>query len=284
MLMAVARDPAELVPGARACDRFRIERTLGRGATSTVYRAFDEVLGREVALKVLRGALASGTIAARRFEREARLVARLDHPAIVRLFAAGWLEARRPWLALELLEGETLEARLARTGRLPLARAIPILADVLDALEAAHEADVLHRDLKPANLMIDGERARLLDLGVGRDLAEQGPRLTTPQKVVGTLGYLAPEQLLPDADVDGRSDLWSAGVVFYRCVTGETPFGVGTPRVVARILETDPAPPTTRVPGLSPEVDAFVARALEKDPDRRWTSAAAMRDALLRLR
>ncbi|MDQ3031508.1 MAG: serine/threonine protein kinase [Myxococcota bacterium] len=275
----------ELMPGERVLDRFEIEAVLGRGTTSVVYWAHDHASGGSVALKVLKERLMHGTIAAVRFEREAQLVARLDHPAIVRMLGAGWLESRQPWLALEMLDGETLEAMIAREHRMTLPRVVRLLGDALEGLAAAHEARVLHRDLKPANLfVIDGAggepRCKLLDFGVSRDLSDGGPRLTAPLQLVGTVGYLAPEQLVPGGDPDERADLWAVAVVAYRALTGTGPFGLSSVRAIAAILEKEATPPSERVPELGARVDAFFVRALAKDRDERFASAAEMRAAL----
>lgn len=288
--MSLARhDPEHDLPvGERVLDRFDVEAVLGRGTTSVVYRAHDRALGRPVALKVLRSALMHGTVAAARFEREAQLVARLDHPSIVRLLATGWLETRQPWLALEMLSGETLEAVIARDHRMPLPLVVRLLGDALDGLAAAHDARVLHRDLKPANLfVVQGERGetrcKLLDFGVSRDLSDVGPRLTAPLQLVGTVGYLAPEQLTPGGEPEERADLWAVAVVAYRALTGVAPFGLRSARVIASILEHEPPPPSTLSEALDHHVDAFFARGLAKDRRKRFESAREMRAALTML-
>jgi serine/threonine protein kinase len=275
---------SELHEGEVVLDRFRVEERLAHGATSTVYRVHDRVLGRDVALKVLARAAAEGSIAARRFEREAQLVARLDHPAIVKIYGNGWLETRQPWLALELIAGETLESLLTREPALPIARVARLLSDVLDALSAAHAERVLHRDLKPANIMvIDETSAKLLDFGVSRDLADHGERITAPTQLIGTLGYLAPEQLVATSDPDDRADLWAVGVVAYRALTGRSPFGLRSARVLATILESTPEPPSTIQPTLGPAIDAFFVRALAKNRDHRFQTATEMKAALTAL-
>lgn len=285
---AILHDPeAQLAAGAVVGDRFVVESVIGHGATSIVYRARQSASGPPIALKVLRTAFARGGVAASRLEREAALVARLDHPSVVRLLASGWLETGQPWLALELLEGETLEVLLAREAPLSPARALRLLSAVLDGLAAAHDADVVHRDLKPANLFVargpDGERAKLLDFGVGRDLRDLGPRLTAPTTLVGTLPYLAPEQLTPGMDADARADLWAVGVVAYRALTGAAPFGLRSARIISSILRSEPPPPSAARPELGARVDAFFVRALAKDREQRFASARAMRAALLEL-
>jgi eukaryotic-like serine/threonine-protein kinase len=281
-----------LRPGACIADRFVVEAVIGTGASSIVCRARDLLSDRRIALKVLRARLSRGSVAAARLEREAELVARLDHPAVVRLRASGWLPSGRPWLALELLVGETLERTLAREGALPLGRAAALLGDVLEGLAAAHERGVLHRDLKPANLFVihdDGagpeakERCVLLDFGVGLDLLDPRPRLTAPRGLVGTLAYLAPEQLRPGAEAGPRADLWAVGVVAYRALTGQAPFGAFGPHLVARIETLHPPPPSSLVPGLDGQADAFFASALAKDPAARFEDALEMRRALAAL-
>ncbi|WP_053236047.1 serine/threonine-protein kinase [Sandaracinus amylolyticus] len=286
MTSRALHDPnAELVPGSLVGERYVVESVIGHGTTSIVYRARALEGGGAVALKVLRASLARGTISATRLEREAEIVARLDHPSIVRLFATGWIETGQIWIALELLEGETLEALLQREAPLGLERTVRLLDDVLAGLGAAHDAQILHRDLKPANLVVvrdasGDERAKLLDFGVGRDLRDTGPRLTAPQALVGTLAYLAPEQLTPGMDPDARADLWALAVVAYRALTGRAPFGLRGARMVATIVRSDPSSPSALVPALGASVDAFFARALAKDRDARWQTAHAMRDAL----
>lgn len=285
---ALLHDPeAQLAPGTLVGERFEVEAVIGEGTTSIVYRAREIASGGALALKVLRAALARGTVAATRLEREADLVARLDHPGVVRLFASGWLETGQPWLALELLDGETLESLLTREAPLGLRRTVRLLSGALAGLAAAHDAHVIHRDLKPANLFVvrgaEGERAKLLDFGVGRDLKATGPRLTSPQGLVGTLAYLAPEQLTPDVEADARADLWAIGVVAYRALTGTAPFGLRGARIVASILGREPDAPSTLAPGLGPHVDAFFRRALAKDRGARFLNARQMREALIAL-
>ncbi|UJR78546.1 serine/threonine-protein kinase [Sandaracinus amylolyticus] len=289
MTSRALHDPnAELVPGDRIDERYVVESVIGHGTTSIVYRARSIPDGGGVALKVLRAALVRGAISATRLEREAELVARLDHPSIVRVFETGWLETGQIWIALELLEGETLEALLQREAPLGVERTVRLLDDVLAGLAVAHGAQILHRDLKPANLVVvrderGEERGKLLDFGVGRDLRDTGPRLTAPQALVGTLAYLAPEQLTPGMDPDARADLWALAVVAYRALTGRAPFGLRGARMVATIVRHDPEPPSALVPALGARVDAFFARALAKDRDARWQDAHAMREALLAL-
>jgi serine/threonine-protein kinase len=288
MSLAMHDPEYELSPGERVDNRFEVQAVLGRGTTSVVYRAHDCASGRPVALKVLRAALLRGTIAASRFEREAQLVARLDHPLIVRMLATGWLETRQPWLALELLNGETLETVMTREHRVVLPRMASLLSDALLGLAAAHDARVLHRDLKPANLFVvrderGEERCKLLDFGVSRDLSDGGPRLTAPTQLVGTVAYLAPEQLGPDGEPDERADLWAVGVVAYRALTGEAPFGLRSARVIAAILEKQATPPSAILGALHPRVDAFFACCLAKNRQERFASAREMRSALIAL-
>lgn len=286
MTWRASYDPgAELLPGAVVGERYVVESVLGQGATSIVYRARAADGTSVVALKVLHAALAQGTISTTRLEREAELVTRLDHPAIVKLYESGWLETGQIWLALELLDGETLESLLQREAPLSIARTVRLLGDVLEGLAAAHDEQILHRDLKPANLFVvrgagGAERGKLLDFGVGRDLGATGPRLTAPQSLIGTLAYVAPELLTPGLEPDARVDLWAMAVVAYRALTGRAPFGLRGGRMVATIRRDDPEPPSALVPGLGERVDAFFARALAKDRDARWRDARSMREAL----
>ena len=284
----VAGEPA-LAPGDVAGDRFRVVRRIGSGATSTVFEAVDLSSDARVALKVLRGIFLDEGVARRRFAREAEIVGALVHPSIPRLLHAGFAPNGQPYLAMELLDGETLEARI--TGRLSLTPPSPMAArdvitfgrDLLDALAVAHAESVVHRDLKPANVFLtrdaDRERARLLDFGVSRVLADDGPRLTAPSTLVGTLAYLAPEQLLPGHDPDARADLYGLAVVLFRALTNELPYTAKSTRLIRAIREETPRAPSSILASLAP-FDALFARALAKEPDARFQSAAEMRAAL----
>ena len=288
-----------LAPGTRL-GPYEVVAPLGEGGMGEVYRATDTRLGRTVALKVLGADTVRDPAARERFEREARLIARLQHPHICVLHDVG-VEGDTPYLVMELLAGETLDARLIK-GHLPLDDALVIGAQIAQALDAAHRQGIAHRDLKPANVMLvkgaSRTDAKLLDFGVARPVdaaaragqdaddatgvtgATTAAVLTDRHTLVGTLPYMAPEQLAGQP-ADARTDLWALGCVLYEMLTGTRPFaGKTTASLMAAILE-QPAPPLAdRAPLTPPLIDHLVRRCLEKDPEHRWQSA---RDVALEL-
>jgi Tol biopolymer transport system component len=276
-----------LTPGTKL-GPYEILAPIGAGGMGEVYRARDTRLDRTVAVKVLPRNLADNPELRQRFEREARAVSSLNHPHICVLHDIGRHEGI-DFLVMEYLEGETLAARLAQ-GPLPLEQALQNAAQVADALSQAHRQGVYHRDLKPGNIMLTKTGAKLLDFG----LAKLGPAglgaeagdptlsraLTQKGTILGTLQYMSPEQL-DGREVDGRSDIFSFGVVLYEMVTGRKAFeGKGHASLIAAIMESDP-PSLSSVQALAPAaLDRLVRRCLAKDPDDRWQNA---RDVLLEL-
>ena len=248
---------------------------LGAGGMGEVWIAHDLRLHRRVAVKLLHADLSSDGDRLARFEREARTAAALSHPNIVALHDVGDWQGR-PWIVTELLDGETLRGRLGR-GALPLREALAVAAEAAYGLAAAHARGIVHRDVKPENLFLcrDG-LVKILDFGLARLEAvptgseEAGGSVTSTGFVVGTPGYMSPEQARGDA-VDARSDLFSLGAVLYEALTGarafQRPSAVETMRAVLR----EPAPPPSDlVPSLPEGVDAVVAHALEKQPEERF--------------
>jgi Tol biopolymer transport system component len=270
-----------------ALGAYIIRAHLGSGGMGEVYRAEDTRLGREVALKLLAPALSADAPGAARLEREARLLASLSHPGIAAIFGMEEALGRR-FLVLELVPGDTLARRLAR-GPLPLPEALGAARDVADALDAAHACGVVHRDLKPANVMIrpDG-RVSVLDFGLakamsgteGADAHAPTLEVTLPGSVLGTPSYMSPEQAR-GRSVDARTDLWALGALLFECLSGSRAFAGETyAEIFAAILERSPA--WERLPdSVPPRVRALLERALEKEPARRWASAAEMRGAIV---
>ena len=250
---------------------------LGRGAGSVVYRA--RRLGDEFALKVLRAPVAGDEHALVAFRREAGLLASLRHPALTRVYEAGSAQGR-PYLVMELVKGQDLDSVLAGAG-LDEARAVAVGVDVAGALAAAHRAGLVHRDVKPSNIMIlpDGQ-AKLVDFGLARRVADGGD-----DSVAGTVSYMAPEQTgMLKRLVDGRSDLYSLGVVLFRCATGTLPFVSPDIGELMRLHTVAPAPDVRSVrPGLSAGFAAIVAKLLAKDPDHRYQSGQGLVADLRRL-
>ncbi|MBI1881510.1 MAG: protein kinase, partial [Chloroflexi bacterium] len=257
---------------------YQIEAILGSGGMAVVYRARDGQ-GQPVALKVLFPPPGAGAEMLARFEREARTATRLRHPAIVRVVEAGQVNGRA-FMAMALIEGESLADRLARTGSLDETAAADIVWQIADALDYAHRQGVVHRDIKPSNILLatDG-RALLADFGVA--LALDDLALTRTGHTVGTPAYMAPEQA-SGAAVDGRADLYSLGVVLYQMVTGRTPFRGNTPQVLhAHVYDPPPAPST--IARVSPGMETIILRALAKNPAERFQTGAALAQALARL-
>lgn len=259
--------------------RYRIERVLGRGGFGAVYLAKDEKLGRAVALKVL---VATEEDSRLRFEREARVLAELDHPNVVRVLDFGD-ENGLPFLVLEHLTGETLAQRLGRGGPLPATRAVRLILEVLSALSAAHERGVIHRDLKPANvfLVLKGSEpsVRVLDFGVAK-LVQRGDRLRTETgTMLGTPAYMAPEQLLA-APVDARTDVHAAGALLFEMLTGRRAFLGDRIELVTSILVEDRPRVDALRKDVPPAIVAVVEKALARRPENRFQDAASMATAL----
>lgn len=256
----------------------RIVRLLGKGGMASVYEAYDARLDRSVAVKVLPPQFLHDETFARRFEQEARLVARLAHPRIVPVYASG-IEQGIPWMTMRLLGGGSVEQLLH--GK-PLDRplALELLADIASALDHAHAAGVIHRDIKPTNILLDDDgRASLSDFGLARMLIG-GRALTRIGSIAGTPQYMSPEQAL-GVDIDHRSDIYSLGVVAHELFTGHVPFDDGAPLAV--LLKHVNAPvPAPKDGLLTPALMAAVGKALAKRPADRWSSATEFVGSLRR--
>jgi serine/threonine-protein kinase len=259
---------------------YEVVAPLGSGGMGEVYRARDLRLGRMVAIKFIASALHGRTDAESRMDREARLASSLNHPGIVTVYDVGMHDGQ-PYVVMELIDGRPLSDRLAE-GRLPLREAVEIALQVGDALAAAHEAGVVHRDLKPQNIMLTSSgRAKIVDFGLSKiadrpdgSLAETvpGDTLTAGHAVLGTVGYMAPEQVMAVA-VDGRADQFALGCILYEMLTGRRAFRRETAvQTMTSILEDDPAPITSLRPETPLPVASIVTRCLEKRPDQRYGS------------
>ena len=258
--------------------RYTLTEVLGTGGMATVWRARDEVLGREVAVKVLSPQYAADPGFLTRFEREARHAASVSSPRLVTVFDSG-IDEGTPFLVMELVTGRTLRQVLAEASPLPVGQAVAIAAAVCEGLDAAHAAGLVHRDITPANIMLAGEDVKILDFGIAR--ADGTAAGTLTGTILGTAAYLSPEQSA-GYPAGPQSDLYSLGCVLFEMLAGTPPFTAESPVGVAyRQVHDDPGPPSARRPGLSPSLDAITARLLAKNPNDRPMSAAAARTGLL---
>jgi len=264
-------------------ESYTIEGEIGRGGMGVVYRARDERLQRRVAIKVLPPELAFQQEIRERFTREAQTAARLQHPHIVPIHDVGEGNGL-VYFVMGLVEGESLGGRIRRRGKLPPEEARRIMKETADALSAAHAVSVIHRDIKPDNILLEGTRGRVMvtDFGIAKALSTgSGATLTGVGVAIGTPSYMSPEQAAGERDVDGRSDLYSLGVVTYQMLTGELPFTAPTVAGILMKQITEPAPVLHEVRKDIPEdLSLAVARCLEKDPESRWSTADQLRRAL----
>ena len=274
----------DLSPGEVIAGKYRLERAVGRGGMGTVWAARNEQLGMLVALKFIEVEGGTDLTDARaRFEREAKAAAQIRSPHVAQVFEHG-LDGDRPYIAMELLDGEDLGDRLRREGRLTLSAAARILTQSAKALRRAHEAGIIHRDLKPGNIFLarfdDDEMVKILDFGVAKVRTEgaiDAPLATQTGIVFGSPTYMSPEQARGVRSIDHRSDLWSMAVIVFRAITGVKPFQAASIGDLVVKLCIDPLPVATSfAPDLPPEVDRFFARAFARDPDRRFATAPEM--------
>ncbi|NLT55995.1 MAG: Stk1 family PASTA domain-containing Ser/Thr kinase [Actinomycetales bacterium] len=265
--------------------RYEIGEVLGYGGMSEVHRGRDTVLGRDVAVKIMRPELARDETFYQRFRREAQNSASLNHPSIVAIYDQGeepTADGALPYIVMEIVEGDTLRDIVKMDGPMDLDRALGVMADVCGALGFSHKKGIIHRDVKPANIMISRDGAvKVMDFGIARAVADSTSTLTQTSSVLGTAQYLSPEQARGET-VDARSDLYSAGCVLYEMVTGTPPFTGESPVAVAyqHVRET-PRPPSAVNPAVNRYVDAVVMQAMAKNPDNRYASAGDMRSDLL---
>jgi len=289
--------PPERKKGQVVAGRFRLVDQIGRGGMGSVWTANHLTLKVDVAVKFMDGAFNVGDESMlKRFQKEATAAASIASPYVVTILDYGKDESGRPYLAMELLKGEELEQRLEREGPLPLPLMKKVIVETCRGLTAAHAAGVIHRDLKPENVFLCSEPHRadesgaftevsvkLLDFGIARadrELSGTG-NLTITGQLLGTPMYMSPEQALGRKDVDGRSDLYSLGVVAYKCLTGQPPYEesetVG--EIIVSITTKEPRDPTSLRKDLPPAVVAWMKKALHKDRDQRFQTAKDMADA-----
>jgi eukaryotic-like serine/threonine-protein kinase len=271
--------------------KYELVRLIGRGGMGTVWEGRHATLATRVAIKFVDPQYADSAEARARFVTEARAAATIRSKYAIQIYDHGLTDDGRPYIVMELLAGEPLDRRLERLGRLPLRETARLLGHVCRALQRAHDAGIIHRDLKPENIFLvsspddDEEIAKVLDFGIAKFKGlPGGPAVTSSTKtgaVLGTPFYMSPEQARGLRQIDHRTDLWSLGVIAYKCVTGILPFdGESVGDLLVKIC-TAPLPvPSRTTPGLAAAFDRWFARALEREPDRRFGSASELADAL----
>jgi hypothetical protein len=281
--IALTRDDDVLTPGAEL-GAYVIDHLLGAGGGGVVYAAHHRERNLRVAVKILRPEIAMLPTMVVRFSREAEALSKIQHPNVVRIYEVGELLSGQPYYVMELLEGMDLRRFVQCFGRLSPREALDLLAPVLDAVQAVHEAHFLHRDIKASNVMIvesPGARAtKLLDFGIAKlmrdDSSKQG--LTEPGTMLGTVHNMAPEQIRCER-VDERTDIYALGVLIYQVLTGQYPFDASDPHHVALKHLQTPAPRPSALAAVAPAVDSVVLRCLEKQPERRFASVAELATA-----
>ncbi|MEI8254590.1 MAG: serine/threonine-protein kinase [Deltaproteobacteria bacterium] len=276
--------------GAELAGRYHLAEKIGEGGMGSVWVATDDRAGgdapREVAVKVLHKTLVSDPAAIARFRHEANVASGIAHPNLCRVLDVGESDGA-PFLVMERLRGENLADRLSRESTLPPTTAVEIVLELLAGLEAAHAQGVLHRDLKPENVFLarEGDRvvAKVLDFGVSKFIGDDVARvkMTRTGALVGTPAYMSPEQVLGEADIDVRSDVWAVGVLLYETLAGKLPYDAANYNtMLVKIATESPRPIAAVLPALDEGLCAVVGRALARDRDDRFASAAEMSAAL----
>ncbi|MGH7297675.1 MAG: serine/threonine-protein kinase, partial [Polyangiaceae bacterium] len=272
--------------GGVVSGKYRLDHVLGAGGMGVVVAATQIELDRPVALKFLLPEAAKDPDVVARFSREARAAARIQGEHVARVLDVGAVESGQPYLVMEYLQGADLSSRIAEARRLPLDEIATYLLQACEALAEAHGAGIVHRDLKPANLFLavrpDHTRiVKLLDFGISKAPVVAGGGVTSTQAIMGSPVYMSPEQLVSSRQADPRADIWSLGIVLYEALVGSPPFEAESmPQIVTRILHA-PAPHLAVArPDLPPQLDAVVARCLEKDPAARFADVAQLAVAL----
>ena len=259
--------------------RYTIERQLGQGGFASVYLARDLRHDRYVALKVLHSEIAEA-VGPERFDREVKLAARLQHPHILGVFDSG-IAAGRMWFTMPYIEGETLRDKLKREHQLNVEEAVTIAREVADALDYAHKHGVIHRDIKPENILLTGRHAMVADFGIARAISTSEEAITRTGLVVGTPGYMSPEQASGERELDARSDIYALASVLYEMLGGQPPFASATTQTtIARMMTQDAQPLHNVRSGVTEELDQALLKALSRVPADRPSSASEFADSL----
>jgi serine/threonine-protein kinase len=292
--MAAVQPENKIGIGTLLVGKYKVTRELGRGGMAAVYEAENVSIGKKLAVKVLASELANSAIVIERFFREARAAASVKSPYIVEVYDSGRLEDGRPFIAMELLEGESLYDRMARVRLIDVPSTVRIIGQVAKGLVKAHAVGIVHRDLKPENIHLckgeDGEEiAKVLDFGLAKFYSPMKPdektnRLTREGAVFGTPAYMSPEQVKGQGNVDHRADLWALGCMTFECLTGRPVWNTdqGVAMTFAAIAAAQLPVPSRLRPDLPPAFDAWFRKALERDPNKRFQGAKELADELAR--
>src|SRR6202789_3614692 len=292
--MAAVQPETKIGIGTLLVGKYRVISELGRGGMAAVYEAENLTIGKKLAVKVLAAELANSAIVIERFFREARAAASVKSPYIVEVYDSGRLEDGRPFIAMELLEGESLYDRMARVRLFDTDTTVRIISQVAKGLTKAHAIGIVHRDLKPENIHLckgeDGEEnAKILDFGLAKFYSpvktdEKTARLTREGAVFGTPAYMSPEQVKGQGTVDHRADLWALGCMTFECLTGRPVWNTdqGVAMTFASIAAAQLPMPSKVRPGLAPAFDEWFKKALERDPNKRFQTAKDLAAALAR--
>ena len=284
--MAAAGSSTQLATGDVFASKYRLERQFASGGMGFVWRAWNMQLDIPVAVKVMAAAMADSPDFVARFELEARAAAQIRSPHVVSVYEHGVHEGL-PYMVMELLDGEDLSKRLKREKRLSMVATAQIIRDMCKALQRAHDLGIVHRDIKPANVFLarDGEEetVKVLDFGIAKITHSGAGNMTATGEMMGTPSYMSPEHIRASKNVDHLADLWSVTVIAFRALTGQLPFTGPILDVVDHILTGVAPVPSSVAPDLSPAVDAFFARALNRHADQRFQSARELSAALGKL-
>ena len=266
---------------------YEVTKKIGAGGMGAVYLAKHTLIGRQAAIKVLLPELSHKQEIVNRFFNEAKSATAIKHPGIVEIYDFGYAEDGSAYIVMEFLDGESLDMRIRKLGRLPALFAVDITRQVASGLSAAHEQSIIHRDLKPDNIFLvpdpvsRGERTKILDFGIAKLVAEGPASMTRTGTILGTPAYMSPEQCRGAGHVDHRADLYSQGCILYQMLCGCLPFeGEGAGEILAAHIHVQPRPAREIEPTLAPELEALVMRLLAKNPDDRFATAADLMAAL----
>jgi len=267
-------------------DSYKITGMLGQGGMGAVYDALQIRLNKRVAIKVMARELATNSEALNRFHREAMITSGLGHPHIVQVFDFSTTPSGQPFLAMEFLDGEDLDRRIARVGRLPIQQTVHIVKQVASALSATHAQEIVHRDLKPANIYLlkvagEDDFVKVLDFGISK-IRAASTKITKASALIGTPDYMSPEQAMGSSDdVDDRTDQWALACIAWECLSGNAPFSADSvPAMLFQVVHGEPAPLANRVGGLPQDVEPVLRRALAKQKDERFANVVEFAQAL----